>query len=58
MDFCVIKLDEIVNVEWDQIYGGSADDKAYSIIQTSDGGYAVAGYTYSKGEGRKDVWVI
>jgi len=58
MDFCVIKLDEIFNVEWDQIYGGSADDKAYSIIQTSDGGYAVAGYTYSKGEGRKDVWVI
>ena len=29
-----------------------------SIIQTEDGGYALAGYTESKGAGRYDAWVI
>lgn len=45
-------------VTWDRIYGGSYDDWAYSIIQTTDGGYAVAGATVSKGAGRYDFWVI
>ena len=26
-------------------FGGSQDDVAYSMIKTSDGGYALAGYT-------------
>jgi hypothetical protein len=57
-DFWVIKLDEQGNKVWDRTYGGSADDKAYSLIQTTDGGYAVAGDTYSKGAGQGDFWVI
>ncbi|WP_456467816.1 hypothetical protein [Archaeoglobus sp.] len=44
-------------VEWDKTYGGSYDDGARSIIETSDG-YVVAGYTESKGAGGSDVWVI
>ena len=39
-------------------FGGSDDDVVQSLIQTTDGGYAVAGYTLSKGAGRADFWVI
>jgi len=57
-DFWVIKLDEQGNKIWDKTYGGSGDDKAHSLIQTTDGGYAIAGYTESKGAGESDFWVI
>jgi len=57
-DFWVIKLDVQGNEVWDRTYGGSANDGAYSIIQTTDGGYAVAGYTKTKGAGKEDFWVI
>ena len=30
---------------WSQTYGGIGDEVAYSIVETSDGGYAVAGVT-------------
>ena len=58
VDFWVIKLDEQGNRVWDRIYGGSDDDWAYSFIQTTDGGYAVAGHTKSYGAGDGDFWVI
>ncbi|MCW4005671.1 MAG: hypothetical protein NWF04_03615 [Candidatus Bathyarchaeota archaeon] len=44
--------------EWTQAYGGSRSDQAYDIIQTSDGGYALAGYTGSFGEGYDDYWLV
>ena len=34
-------------IEWQQSFGGSADDKALSAIQTIDGGYIIAGSTES-----------
>jgi hypothetical protein len=43
---------------WDGTYGGNGDDEAWSLIQTTDGGYAVAGGTSSKGAGDRDFWVI
>ena len=58
VDFWVIKLDHQGNIVWDRTYGGSDKDVAYSLIQTTGGGYAVAGYTYSKGAGGADFWVI
>jgi len=57
-DFWVIKLDKQGNKIWDRTYGGSKEDWAFSLIQTTDGGYAVAGYTESKGAGKEDFWVI
>ena len=45
-------------ITWDKTYGGSGGDVAYSLIQTTDGGYAVAGGTYSKGAGGRDLWII
>lgn len=45
----VTKLDQSGNVIWSYVYGGHGDDIPYSIIQTSDGGYALTGLTYSFG---------
>ena len=44
-DFCLVKTDASGNVEWDEIYGGTSDDPAESLIQTSDNGYALIGWT-------------
>ena len=34
-------------IEWDKTFGGRDYDVAESIVSTPDGGYAVAGFTYS-----------
>jgi len=57
-DVWVIKLNRRGDLVWDRTFGGSKDDEAHSIIQTDDEGYAVAGWTESKGAGNSDVWVI
>ena len=57
-DFWIIKLDNQGNKLWDKISGGSSGDYVLSLIQTTDGGYAVAGYTRSYGAGEADFWVI
>jgi hypothetical protein len=43
---------------WNVTYGGTGNDWGASIIQTSDGGYAIAGTTYSLGVGDNDIWII
>ena len=47
MDFWVVKLDNNGNIQWQKCLGGSKDEEARSIRHTTDGGYLVAGYTYS-----------
>ena len=43
---------------WTRTYGGSVNDVGNSILQTSDGGYIVAGYTESFGAGESDAWIL
>ncbi len=59
-DFWVVKVDALGNIVWQKAYGGVGDDKGdpSSVVQTSDGGYAVAGRTNSFGAGSNDIWVI
>jgi len=57
-DAYVLKLDSAGNLEWQKVFGGSSDDFAYSIQQTSDDGYIVAGYTNSFGAGDDDAYVL
>jgi uncharacterized delta-60 repeat protein len=57
-DMYVVKLDSSGNVEWTKTIGGGSDDEAWSIIQSSDGGYVVAGFTRSFGAGSADMYVV
>jgi hypothetical protein len=45
----LIKTDTSGNTLWTKNYGGTSDDFGYSVQQTSDGGYIVAGYSSSFG---------
>ncbi len=54
-DFWLVKTYENGNEQWNQTYGGSGFDEAYSVQQTTDGGYILAGYTYSYGAGFRDI---
>ena len=57
-DVFLIKTDANGNIIWAKTFGGIDDDGAYSVQQTSDGGYIVAGYTGSFGMGYSDVFLI
>jgi len=57
-DFWLVKTDSLGNMQWNKTCGGANDDLAYSVIQTSDGGYAIAGYTYTFGAGSSDFWLV
>ena len=57
-DVYVVKLDANGNLQWTKTIGGPDDESGKSLIQTSDGGYAIAGFTYSFGAGWNDVYVV
>jgi hypothetical protein len=57
-DFWFVKTDSNGVMQWDKTYGGNSTDAGWSLIQTSDGGYALAGNTESFGAGGKDFYVI
>jgi len=52
------------HIVWQKVLGGSYIDEAWSIQQTSDGGYIVAGFTLSNdgdvsgNHGFTDMWVV
>jgi len=57
-DLFLLKMDANGNIMWAKTYGGTSSDYALSVQQTSDGGYIVAGYTYSFGAGYWDIFLI
>ena len=57
-DVYVLKLDKNGNREWWKTLGGSMWDEARSVQQTNDGGYVIAGVTWSYGSGYSDVYLI
>lgn len=63
-DAWIIKLNSTGALQWQKSYGGTQFDAAYSIKQTSDGGYIVAAYTGSNNgnvtnfHGFYDVWIL
>ena len=43
---------------WAKTYGGIEHDEIFSIEETTDGGYVVAGETYSFDVANSDAWII
>ncbi|MFD0795957.1 hypothetical protein ACFQZJ_00680 [Maribacter chungangensis] len=63
-DFWVVKVDANGNLLWERSYGGSGIEIAYDIAKTQDGGYVIAGNTFSSDgdisgtKGESDVWLV
>src|SRR5690606_30217005 len=63
-DYWVVKTSSQGSIEWQKSLGGSGNERANSIVQTTDGGYIVAGYSNSvDGDvsgnlGGTDFWVV
>jgi len=57
-DFYLVKTDASGNMEWDNTFGGSDTDVAYSVQQTTDGSYIIAGITDSYGAGSRDFYLV
>ena len=57
-DIYLIKTDASGNEQWSRTLGGSYNDYSYSVQQTGDGGYIIAGTTYSFGAGGSNIYLI
>ncbi len=57
-DMWLVKIDADGDSLWSRTFGGEDLDKCYSVIQTADGGYALAGITHSFGAGDYDMWLV
>ena len=63
-DYWIVKLNDIGTIEWQKSLGGTASEIPQSILQTTDGGYIVAGFSRSNdgdvsgNHGSADCWVV
>lgn len=62
-DYWVLKYNAENELQWQKTFGGTADERGSSIIQTQDGGYAILGFSFSSdedvtnNEGLQDYWL-
>lgn len=60
----LVKTNEDGDIQWSKTYGGSEDNRGSKIISTTDGGYAMLGYSESsdgnltENAGFYDHWVV
>jgi len=57
-DCYLIKTDAAGNEVWSKTFGGEKGDRCFSITQADDGGFLLAGQTYSEGAGDRDVYLV
>lgn len=65
-DYWVVKIDAQGEKQWDRSYGGTSEDKLYTLLPTADGGYLLGGYSASAVSGNKggtnygwrDFWLV
>jgi len=57
-DVYLVKTDANGNTQWTRTYGGVSYDRGYSVQQTSDGGYIIAGCTQSPSAGGWDFYLV
>jgi len=64
LDFWVLKIDGLGNIEWSQNYGGSELEYIEELIETSDGGFLLGGMSNSNdgdvsaNNGNNDYWIV
>jgi hypothetical protein len=63
-DCWAVKLNSTGSIQWNKSLGGSGVDHGNSVIQTTDGGYIIAGSSNSNNgdvtgnHGGEDVWIV
>lgn len=57
-DMWLVRTDATGNHQWNQTYGGALRDIGTSIVNCSDGGFLLSGYTKSFGAGSFDGWLV
>lgn len=65
-DYWIVKTDPNGIKQWDARFGGDKKDQLQSLVQTSDGGFLLAGTSYSNANGDKtqmtngsgDFWIV
>ncbi|MFN0276133.1 MAG: T9SS type A sorting domain-containing protein [Chitinophagales bacterium] len=66
-DYWVVKVDALGGLEWENTIGGDQNDYFTTLLQASDGGYLVGGWSYSGISGDKteagfvtygDYWIL
>jgi hypothetical protein len=63
-DIWIVKLDSLGSIQWQKCLGGSSNEYAEGVSQTSDSGFVVCGATESNdgdvtgNHGGQDVWIV
>ncbi|MBW8049105.1 MAG: hypothetical protein FVQ77_01945 [Cytophagales bacterium] len=57
-DLFITKTNERGNILWSENFGGKSSDYGRSVLHTKEGGYIIAGYTFSFGAGESDIYII
>ena len=57
LDVYLVKTDDTGNEQWSKTFGGTLDERGYSVQQTTDGGYVIVGYV-TDSNGLEDVYLI
>ncbi|MBI5073133.1 hypothetical protein HZA99_04910 [Candidatus Woesearchaeota archaeon] len=58
-DGWLVKTDGEGSKQWEQTFGRSKYESGFlSVVQTTDGGYVLAGYMNSSGAGSYDSWLV
>ncbi len=64
-DYWVVKLNASGAIQWQKNIGGSSNEKAHGVVQATDGGYVIVGFTYSSNSGEVganhgayDTWLV
>jgi len=58
LDWWIIKLDALGNIQWQKQFGGSKDDIAKSVTELEDGSIVVTGFAGTAGGGYRSITAV
>ena len=54
----LMKIDSVGNILWHRTFGGEGDEQGAKVIETKDGGYAVAGFSTSNFDAEPNWYIL